>query len=195
MAFTYYWLSWVIVVITVFFINKADIKKHLLFFMGILMCIFSIRSDGALIYSLLHPILLIWFGGRFWLMKKKRLVAHFWPFMLSMVYSSIQLFIVVSPLWMEFPLSTFGIVIFLFGLTYFLKNISCAIGMWLLMSGMGMLWTTLVFSPYEMTAAIDTNLVMITSMKGILILFILYGVQSLRNWLNHLQSKKGAAHA
>ncbi|TGB04517.1 YphA family membrane protein [Halobacillus salinus] len=194
MAPFYYWLSWLIVIIAIFFIEGTSLKQTLLLFAAVVMCLYSLNAEEPLL-QLIHPAVLVAFGVRFWLMKTKKWLSHVWPFIFSLVCTSLYLFLIVSPLWMEFPLKSIGVCIFLFAMTFYLGNLCCAIGFWLLLNGLGILWTTIVFWQYELGAVLDLNQKMLTVLQGVLILFVIYGVLTLKKWSYHYRSKKGVAHA
>ncbi|MCA0970333.1 hypothetical protein LCM20_07010 [Halobacillus litoralis] len=192
MAPTFYWLAWLIVIIVTFFIEPIYMKKVFLLFMGLIMCLFSLNESPYLWAPFVTPAVFVVFGIKFWMFQKQKAWAHLWPFTLSIGFSAIQLFLIVIPLWRVVPVSFIGIGVYLFFVSLFVRVFFSSVGLWLIVSGLGTFWTCGVLYMYDMTAAIDPNQIVITVMKGLLLLFMIHGVLRLKNMLKHKSLGKGA---
>ncbi|MBA2173860.1 hypothetical protein H0266_03000 [Halobacillus locisalis] len=193
MAASFYWYAWLIVIIVFFYIESDSLKKRVLCFTGVAMCLYSVEMLNHNWFLFFHPLFLFVFGLNLWVKEKKRMVQHFWPFLLSLGYSAAQLFLVVAPLWLQFPFLYPLFIISIYLLFSFVQDLLSVLGLWLMINGLGMLWSTLVFSVYEMEAVVSMNGTLLLVMKGFLTILVLHAIFQLKRWVKRNSSRKGAA--
>lgn len=193
MAASFYWYTWLIVIIVFFYIENKPLKKRVLCFTGAAMCLYSIQTLNSDWLLFLHPLFLFAFGMDLWVKEKKKMVQHFWPFLLSLAYAAAQLFLVVAPLWLQFPFLYPLFILSIYLLFGFVQDLLSILGLWLMINGLGMLWSTLVFSVYEMEGVISLNGTLLLVMKGFLTILVLHGIFQLKRWIKRNSSRKGAA--
>ncbi|WP_226579375.1 hypothetical protein [Halobacillus litoralis] len=176
----FYWFAWVSVIIVTFFIQKQTLRQTLLLFSLICMCTYAspVLSEGHLL--LLHISLLVCFGIRLWVRRSRSFVQHFWPFVLSVGYSAGLMFFIIHPVWSSFPGISFGIVFILLLLRMTIRDIEGLIGTWMVVNALGALFTYGVFYTYANEKLVESQAMLVLVFKGLLVLFILYGINNLK---------------
>ncbi|MFQ3542966.1 hypothetical protein Q7A53_02690 [Halobacillus rhizosphaerae] len=195
MTAQYYWYGWVIIMIAYFFLPPSKVRNRILFFCFIVLNTYSFIND-PIIHDYLQLGLLYCFGLSFWLIDRRSFVDHFWPFILSMVYTSIQMFLVVHPVWTLFPGFHLGWILAIILLDWFDLSFSSLIGLWFILNSCGAFLTMYVFSVYGVEQFLTSEQVIVTTFKGLVIIFILHGISRLKKAVRRGRKSrnKGAAY-
>ncbi|QAS50766.1 YphA family membrane protein [Halobacillus litoralis] len=196
MTAIFYWYAWIAAIIVIFYIQKRTLRHALMLFIGIAMCTFSVSSlsTGAHIY--IHVLLLSGFGTHLWVRRHRSIFEHFWPFVLSIGYAAILMFFVIHPVWGEFPGISLGMVLIFLLLRMIVKDIEGLLAIWMLMNAGGTLSSYVIFSTYSNEGLIESQTMMTFVLKGVLFLFVFYGVHNLKRAIRRKRlnsSSKGAA--
>ncbi|MCA0983007.1 hypothetical protein LCL89_02980 [Halobacillus yeomjeoni] len=190
----FYWYSWVIVIILFFFTQKASIRNPLLLLCSLLMITYNITPYFSEHFMYIHTFTIAIFGIYYWIRNKKRFLLHVWPFVLSIGYTSIQLFFLVNPVWLEFPGLSLLVFLLLYIFHKFSDSVESLIGMWFLVNACGTLWSYSVFSLFSLEGLIEMNVILLFVIQGLLWILILNGVDHLKAKVQKQKSrKKGAA--
>ncbi|MGP4077017.1 YphA family membrane protein [Halobacillus sp. K22] len=197
MAAIYYWYAWFLALIIFFFIPSSHLRSRLLLFIWIIMCTYTL-ADLQLMGSLPFSIFLLGiFGTYFWKIRRKNMIQHFWPIVLSVGYTAVQLFLLVQPVWSRLPGVYLAVIFFLFILHKIFRDLPSLIGVWLLINAFGTLWSYLVLSIYILEEPMFNQQTIIFVLKGMVALFIMYGVYRLKLSLQQKKIKplrKGGAY-
>ncbi|ARI77238.1 YphA family membrane protein [Halobacillus mangrovi] len=181
MTATYYWYAWTISIIAYFFIQKSQLRLKILLFTGISMSTYSLSFWNGQQHFYLHIAVLGFFGLIFWTSRNRGWIEHFWPFVLSIGYTSFQLFFMVNPVWLELPGIPIGLIAVLLLLKYFCRDLEGLIGMWLLMVAIGTLCSYLILSLYSDGGVFFNNQILLLAAQGILILLFFHGLEKLKS--------------
>ncbi|KHE70924.1 hypothetical protein, partial [Halobacillus sp. BBL2006] len=181
MTAMFYWYAWTISIIGYFFLQKISLRLRLLLFTGVSMSTYSVSFWNTEQHFYLHIGMLGAFGLLFWTGRKREWTQHFWPFVLSLGYTSVQLFFIVNPVWLELPGIQLGLIGVIILLKYFCPDTEGLIGMWLFMNAIGTLSSHLILSLYSQDELLFNDQVLLLALKGVLILMIFYGVAHLKN--------------
>ncbi|MCA1009479.1 hypothetical protein [Halobacillus halophilus] len=197
MAAIYYWYAWFLALIIFFFIPASSLRSRLLLFIWIIMCTYSFGDNPFINFQLYSILLLAIFGTYFWKITHKHMIQHFWPIVLSIGYTAVQLFLLVQPVWSRLPGIYLGVIFFLFVLHKMFEDLPSLIGVWLLINAFGTLWSYLVLSIYILEEPIMNQQMIIFVLKGMVVLFIMYGIHHLKYSLQQQKIKtikKGGAY-
>jgi hypothetical protein len=192
---TFYWYAWILTIIVFFFIEKTTLRYDLLFFTGIAMCTYTLMTWSPASHLYIHVSLLLLFGTHIWIRRKRAFFHHFWPFILSVGYASIWMFFVIHPVWSNFPGVSFGLVVAILLLRMIIADIEGLIGSWLLINAGGTLFSYGIFAIYGNEGLIESQMMMLFALKGLLVFFLFYGIDHLKRLIlkKKKSSSKGAA--
>jgi len=197
LAAIYYWYAWILALIIFFFIPSSYLRSRLLLFIWIIMCTYTIGDNQFIHFQLYFVLLLGIFGTYFWKITHKHMIQHFWPIVLSIGYTAVQLFLLVQPVWSRLPGVYLGVVFFLYVLHKMFQDLPSLMGAWLLINAFGTLWSYLVLSIYILEEPFFNQQMVIFVLKGMVVLFIMYGIHRLKYSLHQKKIKtikKGGAY-
>ncbi|SDO94910.1 YphA family membrane protein [Halobacillus aidingensis] len=195
MEATFYWFAWSLTVIAVFFIQRRKLKRDLLLILGVFMCTYDILSWSQKGQFYFHVLILLVFGTYLFISIKRTVFDYFWPFILSVGYAAIWMFLIVHPVWVNFP----GISLFLFVivgiLRMFVKDVGGQMGLWMLTNAGGSLFSYITFALYQNEGLINTHVMLSLSIKGVFVLLLFHGVDQLKRTIRKKRKSlsKGAA--
>ncbi|UOQ42697.1 hypothetical protein MUN89_12020 [Halobacillus salinarum] len=193
----YYWYCWFVFIIVYFLFPPSHLQKGLSVFVLLLMSSYGLFQNTGFHDILLLGIVVI-FGLIFWINEQKSLVTHFWPFILCLGYAACQMFLFIHPIWHQFPGFELSLVLFILVLHWFSGSFSSAVGFWMLVNGLGSLVTIVVLEEVEVEQVIIAENIIVFLLKGMVLLFILFGMARLKRSVRRSRNqsrKKGAAHA
>lgn len=163
-------------------------------FVGLLMCTYEIFPWDPSTQIYFHVSFLFIFGVYIWIRKKRAFFNHFWPFIFSVGYASIWMFLVIHPIWVNFPGASLSIILFIWMLRVVMDDLGGLIAIWLLTNAGGTLISYLIFTLYQKEGLIDTQVTNSFVMKGLIILLLFHGVDQLKRSIRKKKTRpKGAA--
>ncbi|MYL71217.1 hypothetical protein GLW00_10150 [Halobacillus litoralis] len=195
MEATFYWFAWSLTIIAVFFIHKRKFKRDLLLVLGVFMCTYDMLSWSQKGQFYIHIITLVVLGTYLYISIRRSLFDYFWPFILSIGYAAVWMFLIVHPIWVNFPgLSLFTLVIAGL-LRIFIKDVGGQIGLWMLTNAGGTLFSFLIFALYQNEGLIATHLMLSFWIKGVFVLLLFHGMEQLKRSIRKKRKSisKGAA--
>ncbi|MBN9653090.1 hypothetical protein J0K78_02340 [Halobacillus sp. GSS1] len=195
MEATFYWFAWSITVIAIFFIHRRKFKRDLLLVLGVFMCTYDMLSWSQKWQFYFHIITLVVLGTYLYISIRRSLFDYFWPFILSIGYAAVWMFLIVHPIWVNLPgISLFTLVIAGL-LRIFIKDVGGQIGLWMLTNAGGTLFSFLIFALYLNEGLINTHVMLSFWIKGVFVLLLFHGMDQLKRSIRKKRKSisKGAA--
>ncbi|WP_146816023.1 YphA family membrane protein [Halobacillus faecis] len=195
MEATFYWFAWSLTVIAVFFIQRRKLKRDLLLVLGVFMCTYDWLSWSPNGQFYFHICILLVFGTYLFISIRRSMFDYFWPFILSVGYAAVWMFLVVHPVWVNFPGVSLFLLVIVGLLRMFVKDVGGQMGLWVLTNAGGTLFSFLIFALYQNEGLIDTHAMLSLSIKGMFVLLLFHGVDQLKRSIRKKRKSisKGAA--
>ncbi|MGR9049911.1 YphA family membrane protein [Halobacillus faecis] len=195
MEVTFYWFAWSLTVIAIFFIQRRKLKRDLLLVLGVLMCTYDMLSWSQKGQVYFHVFILIFFGTYLFITIRRAWFDYFWPFIFSIGYAAVWMFLIVHPVWVNFPGISLFLLLIVGLLRVFIKDVGGQMGLWMLTNAGGTFFSFLIFSLYQNEGLIDTHVMLSLSIKGVFVLLLFHGVGQLKRSIRKKRKSisKGAA--
>ncbi|MGV2620293.1 UNVERIFIED_CONTAM: hypothetical protein N8J90_03870 [Halobacillus marinus] len=136
------------------------------------------------------------FGIYFWNRTRRKKWEHAWLLLSSIGYSAVWIIHIIHPVWAVFPGISLLLAGVVFSLRLVIRDLEGRIGLWIFMNAGGSLLSYYVFSLYTEEGLVESGNMMTLTMKGLFILFIIYGVERMKQSINKKKRslrKKGSA--
>ncbi|WP_181348211.1 hypothetical protein [Thalassobacillus sp. CUG 92003] len=192
MAEVFYWHSWLVVIIILFFLPSSRTRFWLVSSVLVIMILYQYSFSAYNITISSNVMVMLFIGLTLWLKPGRIFVRFFSPVLIAIGFTCVKLFTMMHPVWYVL-ISDYIIIISLYVLIgVYQFTLYEQLGLWVLGMALAHLMLSATMSLVAFPLADSSQEMMIACMKGMLILLIIHSVRHLKAWLMKVGSNKGA---